>query len=138
MASLITSLTIVYSTVYSDADQRKQQSSASLAFLWGIHRGPVNSPHKWAVTWKMFPFDYVIMLKHDRRFGDSVGEAAVKCQSDTSFQYTIAWLWDLATKRLPDHNELRCLPWQPLNQWMSVWVKIESLTLVVWKYPNVT
>ena len=36
--SQITSLTIVYSTVYSDADQRKHQSSASLAFVCGIHR----------------------------------------------------------------------------------------------------
>ena len=62
MASLITSLTIVYSTVYSDADQRKHQSSASLAFVWGSHRGPVNSPHKWPVTRKMFPFDEVIMV----------------------------------------------------------------------------
>ena len=40
---------------------RKHQSSASLAFVWGIHRGPVNSPHKWPVTRKMFPFDDVIM-----------------------------------------------------------------------------
>ena len=62
IASQITSLTIVYSTVYSDADQRKHQSSASLAFVWGIHRGPVNSPHKWPVTRKMFPFDDVIMV----------------------------------------------------------------------------
>ena len=46
---------------YSDADQRKHQSSASLAFVWGIHRGPVNSPHKWPVARKMFPFDDVIM-----------------------------------------------------------------------------
>ena len=61
MASQITSLTIVYSAVYSGADQRKQQSSASLAFVRGIHRGPVNSPHKWPVTRKMFPFDDVIM-----------------------------------------------------------------------------
>ena len=38
MASQITSLTVVYSTVYSDADQRKHQSSASLVFVWGIHR----------------------------------------------------------------------------------------------------
>ena len=59
--SQTTSLTIVYSTVYSDADQRKQQSSASLAFVGGIHRGPVNSLHKWPVTWKFFPFDNVIM-----------------------------------------------------------------------------
>ena len=61
IASQITSLTIVYSTVYSDADQRKQQSSASLAFVRGIHRVPVNSPHKWPVTRKMFPFGDVIM-----------------------------------------------------------------------------
>ena len=60
-ASQITSLTIVYSTVYSSADQRKHQSSASLAFVRGIHRGPVNSPHKEPVTRKMFPFDDVIM-----------------------------------------------------------------------------
>ena len=64
MASQITSLTIVYSTVYSDADQRKHQSSASLAFVWGIHRGPENSPHKWPVTRKIFPFDDVIMIWH--------------------------------------------------------------------------
>ena len=61
IASLITSLTIVYSTVYSDADQRKHHNFASLAFMWGIHRRPVNSPHKWPVTRKMFPFDDVIM-----------------------------------------------------------------------------
>ena len=61
IASQITSLTIFYSIVYSDADQRKHQSSASLAFVRGIHRGPVNSPHKWPVTRKMFPFDDVIM-----------------------------------------------------------------------------
>ena len=58
----ITSLTIVYSTVYSVADQRKHQSSASLAFVRGIHRGPVNSPHKWSVTREMFPFDDGIMF----------------------------------------------------------------------------
>ena len=57
----ITSLTIVYSTVYSGADQRKHQSSASLAFVRGIYRGPVNSPHKWQVTRIMFPFDDAIM-----------------------------------------------------------------------------
>ena len=60
IASQITSLMIVYSIVYSDADQRNHQSSASLAFVWGIHRGPVNSPHKWPVTRKVFPFDDVI------------------------------------------------------------------------------
>ena len=43
MASQITSLTIVYSTVYSDANQRKHHSHGSLAFVRGIHRWPVNS-----------------------------------------------------------------------------------------------
>ena len=61
MASQITSLTIVYSTVYSGTDGRKHQRSASLAFVRGIHRWPVNSPHKGPVTRKMFPFDDVIM-----------------------------------------------------------------------------
>ena len=64
MASQITSLTIVYTTVYSGGDQRKHQSSASLAFVRGIHRWPVNSPHKGPVTRKMFPFDDVIMCCH--------------------------------------------------------------------------
>ena len=62
VASQITSLAIVYSTVYSDADQRKHQSSASLAFVRGIPRDPGNSPHKWPVTRKMFPSDDVIMM----------------------------------------------------------------------------
>ena len=62
IASQITSLTIVYSTIYSDADQRKHQSSASLAFVRGIHREPVNSVHKWPVTRRKFPLDDVIML----------------------------------------------------------------------------
>ena len=61
-ASQITSLTTVYSSVYSDTDQRKHQSSASLAFVQGIHHGLVNSPHKWPVTRKMLPFDDVIMI----------------------------------------------------------------------------
>ena len=61
IASQITRLTIVYSTVYSDTDYSKYQSPASLAFVPGIHRGPVNSPHKWPITRKMFPFDDVIM-----------------------------------------------------------------------------
>ena len=54
MASQITSLTIVYSTVYSSPDQRKHQSSASLAFVREIHRWLVNSPHNGPVTRKGF------------------------------------------------------------------------------------
>ena len=62
VSSQITSLTMVYSIVYSGTDQRKHQSSASLASVQGIHRGPVNSAHKGPVTRKVFPFDDVITI----------------------------------------------------------------------------
>ena len=74
LASQITSLATVYSIVYYDADQRKHQSSASPAFVRGIHRWLVNSPHKGPVTRKMFLFDYVIM-----------------CCSQQSYSY--GWVW---------------------------------------------
>ena len=61
MAPRIISPMIVNSAVYSGAYQSKHQSSASLGFVRGIHRWPVNSPHKWSVTRKMFPLDDVIM-----------------------------------------------------------------------------
>ena len=61
VASQITSLTIVYTTVYSDADQSKHQSSASLAFVWGIHRDRWIPRTKGQLRGKMFPFDDVIM-----------------------------------------------------------------------------
>ena len=61
MASQITSLTIVYSSIYSGTDRRKHRNSASLPFVGGIHWWPVNSPHKGTVTWKMIPFDDAIM-----------------------------------------------------------------------------
>ena len=80
VASQISSLTIIYSTVHSGADQRKHQSSASLAFVRGIHRSPVNSPHKWPVTQKMFPFDDVIMcLSHTNLLHTCLGWRFSKC-----------------------------------------------------------
>ena len=78
MASQITNLAIVYSTVYSDVDQRKHQSSASLAFVWGFHRWPVNSPQKWPVTQKMFPFDDVIMRHIDAQFRGRINSSPLK------------------------------------------------------------
>ena len=54
IASQITSLTVVYSTVYSDANQRKHQSSASLAFVWGIHRDRWNPRTKGQLRGKCF------------------------------------------------------------------------------------
>ena len=64
MASQVTGATNVYLAICSGANQRKHQSSASLAFVRGIHRWPVNSSHKGPVTRKMFPFDDVIMMHY--------------------------------------------------------------------------
>ena len=61
VASQITSLTIVYSIVYSGADQRIHQSSASLAFVRGIHWDRWIPRTKGQLRGKMFPFDDVIM-----------------------------------------------------------------------------
>ena len=63
MASQITSLTVVYSTVYSDADQRKHQKLRVTGLCVGNSPGLVNSPYKGPVMRKMFPFDDVIMLR---------------------------------------------------------------------------
>ena len=82
MASQIANLTTVYSIVYLGADQRKHQSSASLAFVKGIHRWPVNSPQKGPVARKMFPFDDVIML-----LGYETVYVMMAYQSDTKPEY---------------------------------------------------
>ena len=67
MASQITGVSIVFLAVCSGADQRKHQRghqrSTSPTFVRGIHRWPVDSPHKWPVTRKKFPFDDVIMFR---------------------------------------------------------------------------
>ena len=64
IASQITGVSIVCTPVWSGADQWKHQSSASLAFVMGIYRWPMNSPNKGPVTRKMFPFDNIIILVH--------------------------------------------------------------------------
>ena len=68
MASQITSLMIVYSTVYSGADQRKHQSSVSLAFVRRIHRVPGEFPAQMASYAEKVPFDYVTMIRQSVRF----------------------------------------------------------------------
>ena len=113
MVSQITSLTIVYSTVYSNADQRRHQSSASLAFVWGIRLGPVNSPHKWPVTRKMFPFDDVIMclIRH-----------AGKMTSPTKCFQPYWWLNTLRPRQNVRHfpdDILKCI-FLNENDWISI------------------
>ena len=68
MASQITGVSIVSSTVCSGADQIKYQSSASLDSVRKNHRWPLDSPHKGPVRRKMFPFDDVIIFPISSRF----------------------------------------------------------------------
>ena len=102
MASQLTSLTIVYSTV--NANQRKNQSSASLAFVWGIHRWPVNSPHKGPVTQKMFPFDDVIMTL--RQSTGTVTIAKLNMSSKLSFSKICSLVRWFYLKWPMKHSEL--------------------------------
>ena len=85
IAYQITSLTIVYSTVYSDANQRKHQSSASLAFVWGIHRGPGSSRTNGLLRGNCFHF--------------MASPCVSQCYSQVSFAVyhfprDVHWCWD--------------------------------------------
>ena len=110
MASQITSLTFVYSTVHSGADQRKHQSSASLASVRGFHRWPVNSLHKWPVTRKMFPYDDVIMCKMGLRV-QTVGVNPNEINT-TRLEQNDVHIWDELHWQLSDRwlgTRLQCL-----------------------------
>ena len=108
IASQIPSLIIVYSTVYSGADQRKHQSSASLAFVRWIHWGPVNSTHKWPVMWKMFPFDDVIIVWLDNGLGLDWEQVIIYIQMLTLFGHAYPCQYKL--KRV--------------NIWLVMWSKL--------------
>ena len=90
MTSQFTGVSIVYSTVCSGADERKYQSSVSLAFVGGIHQWPVNSPQKGKITLKMFPFDDVIMLYsvHSR-----LCKSTHRCICTWGLQFWRLWSW---------------------------------------------
>ena len=121
IVSQITSFAIVYSTVYSGANQRKHQSSMSLAFVQGIHRWPVNSPHKWPVTGKMFPFDVIIMSWSDKIHptytlvnltSQSTGSSLIKVMDCSLFSF----------KPFPELLLTCC----QLNPWEDTVVKLKS------------
>ena len=121
MASKITCVTSVCSTVCSGADQRKHQSSASLAFVRGIHRSPMDSPHKVPLTLKMVPYDDVILTCAYSTASKCNHIWMVSCQKGPT-RHTYAWqlgpFWqhtlDLSTK----HHS----PWyiQTLHTWFPI------------------
>ena len=125
IASQITSLMIVHSIVYSDADQRKHQSSASLAFVRGIHRVPVTSPHQWPVTRKMFPFDDVIM-RSTVSLSNLYSWKRPLLTSVPGLNATFCFLWFTNCVLLFDKNLiLGCL-------WLLVFVLSNILILGIW------
>ena len=153
IASQITSLTIVYSTVYSGADQRKHQSSASLAFVWGIHRWPVNPPHKWPVTRKIFPFDDVIMIGSKPH---NITQYFMECDYlsmsailayNTEFLLMITtwikvvvhgryfWLWKIIRSRWFDKSSLHFILWCLNRHWFRDWLGVIQTTRY-WLIPN--
>ena len=104
-----TCVSIVCTTVCSGADQRKYQSSAPLDFVRGIHRWPVNSPHKGPVTRKIFPYDGIIMT--------------------ISISYQPFWCWT------PRHSHL----WHWLNRLKQILVFYEEgfqllLPYTLWRH----
>ena len=140
--SQITSLTAVYSTVYADADQRKHQNSASLAFVRGIHRGPVNSPHKWPVTRKRFH-----LMTSSWKYDVYENIAFQIKHSCSSWIYLNKWhLWhysalsaisklhlskatiELALREFKDKSRKKLKSWHPIqNSWWSAIYDIELL-----------
>ena len=119
IASQITSLTIVYSTVYSDTDQRKHQSSAWLAFVRGIHRRLVNCPHKCPVTRKIFPFDDVIMIPS--HFNQSMCPACwIKWNLYLMIITLMCWIWTQHLLNMAFHYSRHLL----LNYWICHWVVV--------------
>ena len=112
MASQITSLTIVYST---DADQRKHQSSALLAFVRGIPRWPTNFPHKRPVTRKMFSFD------------------------DASCRWAVRSLISSATRWWQQTKKIKDLPYlflweKPIDGFPSQGVNSEGIVFMSWRH----
>ena len=148
IASQITSLAIVYSAFYSGADQRKHQSSASLA-VRGIHQGPVNSPQKWSVARKMFPFDDVIMVtKSIDQYVWNRNPPGNNLFNQRSFSWTFLsvvlsrWLCLLSIYRSPHSIRPRKITWHEITWTCNIkhvhfrsWGGLESGVVVTW--PNI-
>ena len=133
MASQIPSLTIVYSTIYQGEDERKHQSSASLAFVRGIHRWPLNSPHKWPVKRNMFPFDNVIMdglsLVMDLQYN-----LCWKLNLVSNVNYTIRWeiLDVLAKMRYHEIPFVELSMCSVIPPGVRMWIKTLQVNNPIW------
>ena len=131
MAFQITSLTIVYSTVYSGTDEKKPQSPASLASERGIHRWSVNSPHKWPVTRKCF---HLIMTSWFHRISTGLiaAEIFTFCQLVyfvllfLHYMHTLSYIslsiWSMDSNFRPPHKgKGKIFPWQSWLFLLTYW-----------------
>ena len=120
MVSQVTGISIVCSAICSGADQRKHHSSALLVFVTGIHRSLENSLHKGPVTWKMFPFDDVIMCSRyhsQNSFENYTSETtATYCSSENlTFSCNIYHCWDIIYLLILSTSSMEC------HKWNLVW-----------------
>ena len=117
MASQITGVLIVCLNVCSVADRRKHQSSMSLAFVRGIHRWQVNSPHKGPVTRKMFPFDDVIM--EWKSFGEMGPRTLRQPNLRKVRRPTVPWKGRNESPLIDIHSSIKAI-----NQLLILWISI--------------
>ena len=130
MASQITGVSIVCSTVGSGTNQRKHQSSAWLAFVRGIHRWPVHFPHKRPVTRKMFPFYDVIM---NSATTSNVERRPDIKQKITSISHTPGWAISCLCKYF--WYKLTVFWWDLIVLFMLIWTWVgmwSAWTSVIW------
>ena len=134
MVSQITSLTIVYSTVYLGADQRKHQNSVSLAF--------VNSPHKWPVTRKMFPFDDFIVISYNHgklvKKPDTffIHDKVIRIITEILTSFASHPIFELINRR---NIANPCDVWtcRGLNEW-TLWITFQTTTSTQYRLRSVT
>ena len=155
MASQITRVSTVYSTVCWGVDQRKHQSSASLAFVRGIHRWLLNSPHKGSVTRKMFPSDDVFMKGRDEWLHPTDMRSVVMlygipCYNGSRYReprlYSGLTHWGRVTHICVsiNHHWFRywlvawSAPSHYLNQWLNIvnWTIINKFHWISFKFKN--
>ena len=134
MASQITSLVIVYSTVYSDADQRKRQSSASLAFVRGIHQWPVNSQHKCPVTQKCF-----LLMTSSWEISPAKRPTCCRCLNVLRKNWP-SWYPPLSNKSLGCHWRVECFIFTTAMQLTFCYIGLRSLWKIcsIWSIQNET
>ena len=120
MTHQITGVCIACSNICSGADQRKHRISASLAFVRGIHRWPVDSPHKGPVTGKMFPFDDVIMCHFKQMYNVII----------ISIMVTRAFPLEMLTEVFPKILSVINLKW---FRWWLAAVRQQKFTWIIIK-----